>query len=249
MPDTIRNGGLKKQIFNLDEWETKAVNSGTFCISFRHLNFFQNLFTGKQSLENLQNADENTLARESQKGNTEAFEILSERTISRVFLYFSRRLDDHEVCEDLTSETLWKILNSLDKWSGDENFYAWGYTIAKYSLYDFLREKYKNQKISFSEMGEEAENLTVPEEEERNNADDFEKESLLNTLLEILPVQHQNVLRLRYLQGYTQEAVAQELGLSLANVKVIQHRSLQKIRNKNPDFQFFLKKCNPLTTI
>ncbi len=185
---------------------------------------------------------ENDLARFAQQGNREAFEILCEQIISKIFRYFSHRLHDKEVCEDLTSETMWKILNAFPKWSGNENFSAWMFTIAKYTFYDFLREKYKNPEMNFSQIGEEIENFAISEELIRNEQLDIEKETLLENLLGVLPEKHQSVLRLRYLLGYTAEETAQELGLSLANVKVIQHRALQKVRDYHPDFSYPFEK-------
>jgi RNA polymerase sigma-70 factor (ECF subfamily) len=47
-------------------------------------------------------------------------------------------------------------------------------------------------------------------------------------VLNRLPVQYRRVLELRFLQGYSIEETAQELGMTPGNVKVIQYRALAK---------------------
>jgi RNA polymerase sigma-70 factor (ECF subfamily) len=47
-------------------------------------------------------------------------------------------------------------------------------------------------------------------------------------VLDRLPVQYRRVLELRFLQGYSIEETAQELGITPGNVKVIQYRALAK---------------------
>jgi RNA polymerase sigma-70 factor (ECF subfamily) len=52
--------------------------------------------------------------------------------------------------------------------------------------------------------------------------------ALVERVLEALPERYRNVLELRFLRGYSVQETAQELELSVENVKVIQHRALAK---------------------
>jgi RNA polymerase sigma-70 factor (ECF subfamily) len=47
-------------------------------------------------------------------------------------------------------------------------------------------------------------------------------------VLNRLPARYRRVLELRFLQGYSIEETAQELGITPGNVKVIQYRALAK---------------------
>jgi RNA polymerase sigma-70 factor (ECF subfamily) len=54
------------------------------------------------------------------------------------------------------------------------------------------------------------------------------KTDVVERILDGLPDRYRQVLELRFLRGYTLSETASELGISVENVKVTQHRALAK---------------------
>ncbi|OTN76249.1 hypothetical protein A5886_001326 [Enterococcus sp. 8G7_MSG3316] len=67
-------------------------------------------------------------------------EELVQTYYDRIQYYFIQRVKDRYYAEDLTQEVFLKVLLALPK-QQPENFEAWLFTIAKFTLYDFYRRK------------------------------------------------------------------------------------------------------------
>ena len=65
---------------------------------------------------------------------------------------------------------------------------------------------------------------SAPAQEERTGRND----ERIGAILAGLPDRHRAILTLRFLRGYSIKAAAAELGVSVANAKVLQHRALRR---------------------
>lgn len=168
------------------------------------------------------------LVAEVQNGTTAALSTLYQRHISLVYGYIRRRVESQEVAEDITSEVFLACVERIASFRGDSSFKTWILTIARRRVADHWRKSYQLPQISCDlalellaakpdAVGEEGENQPI----EKPKYD-------VHTVLAKLPERSRRVLTSRLLEGKSVRETAQELSLSEANVKVIQHRALKE---------------------
>ena len=169
----------------------------------------------------LQKSDQQ-LVEMAKNGEEEALIMLYYRYVDSLLGFFVNKTGDQSDSEDLVSETFIAVIKGLKSFEGRSSFKNWLFGIGKNLLLKFYKNKYKNQSQELSD-NLYLESNQVPTEDEENNA--IEK---LNKILMTLPRKHQQVLKLRFLKGYSISETASALGLGINNVKVLQHRALKK---------------------
>ena len=153
------------------------------------------------------------------EGDKEALAELYERWFDKVWRFCYWQVGNREEAEDLTEEVFLKMIKSLKSWEKRGSFKSWLWGIARNTVKDFFRKKYRLKTVRLEDW------MT---REEKKPAKSFKKE--VAALLAKLPERYQQVLRLRFLRGYTLKEVAVELGVSLANAKVLQYRAIKKLQ-------------------
>lgn len=169
--------------------------------------------------------DEKQVVNLAQKGDAQAFKILYRKYLKMIYGYVFRKVGKREEAEDLTAEIWLAVVEDLPQFRGTSSFKNWLFGIAKHKILDYYQKKYKIKEIPLVEqafLGKE------------NDSDDKnDKERKVEAILNQLPNNYQQVLRLRFLKGATTAEIANKLGLSLTNVKVIQYRALKKAGKLN----------------
>ena len=72
-----------------------------------------------------------------------------------VFLYIRRLSNDGHIAEEITSETFFKAMNSLDSFRGDCDIRVWLCQIAKNCYYSYLRKAGRTDSIENIEIAEQ----------------------------------------------------------------------------------------------
>lgn len=139
-----------------------------------------------------------------------------------IYRFLYTRVGNREDAEDLTSQVFLKAFRQLDVARADRSIASWLFTVARTVLADHWREAYRYGPLV--ELNETLAERT----DEQSHPDDDEEVRRVNGVLAHLPVRHREVLELRFLRGYTVEETARALGITAANVKVIQHRALAR---------------------
>lgn len=160
------------------------------------------------------------LINEAKKGKQIAQNKIIDLFWHRVFGYVVSKIHDVDESEDITIETFTKVFNKLKLYNPDFDFSTWIISIAHNTMIDHLR---KSTHINISLDDEEftyhhylLEENPSPEESLILKQDN---DKLLATI-STLPVHYQKVIELRYLEDKTYKEISEELGLTLANVKV-----------------------------
>ena len=150
------------------------------------------------------------------QGDEAAFSTIYRRYIKMIFGFVANKINDLATCEDVTQEVWLAMVKSLDHFGGQSSFKNWLFGITKHKIMDYYQEKYSFKRWPLTD-------IALEQVEEGEN-----KESQLAQVLAKLPQREAEVLNLRFLRGYSLSETAQELALSVANVKVIQQRALRK---------------------
>ncbi|MDD5547473.1 MAG: RNA polymerase sigma factor [Candidatus Pacebacteria bacterium] len=166
-------------------------------------------------------------------GNEDALEMVIERHFRAVYNFIYRLVGNKQNASDITQEVFVKVWKNIKKYKNGQSFKTWLFAIAKNTSIDWLRKK---KEYVFSEFeNEEGENVL-----EDNLADpapiadkiiaNAEKNKLLDSLLEKLPINYKTVLLLRYEDEFTFEEIGEVLGKPLNTVKSQNRRALIALR-------------------
>lgn len=150
---------------------------------------------------------------------------------TKIYRQIYRRVGNREDAEDLTAQVFMKALQSLDSTRDEASQVAWLYQVVRTTIVDHWRAYYPAQGHAASldalqeAYGYEspAAIITSPTPEDDDLAD-----RRVASVLSALPENYRRVLTLRFLEGYSLKETAAALHVSEGNVKVLQHRALQK---------------------
>jgi RNA polymerase sigma-70 factor (ECF subfamily) len=159
------------------------------------------------------------LMRKSQQGHEASYRLLLEKASNQLETYFSKRIFDSSMVSDLVQETLISIHKSRQTFLKDAKFSPWFYAIAHNRYVDFIR-KNKKFKVQIQSAQEDSNDYS--------NNREFDMEESLNHLSD----RERDILLLVKVEGLSIKETSSKLGLSEANIKVIIHRSIKKIRER-----------------
>lgn len=151
-----------------------------------------------------------------------AFEMLYNRHSARIYKYLVGKVGS-EVGQELLQDTFARIHKSRDKYSSQFPFLPWVFTIVR----NLVRDYYKKAETQTVQNSVGLDALSLEASSELTNAGSL---SQLEVSLESLPENQRLALRLRYLDDWTFEKIAEEIETSPQNVRQLISRGLKKIR-------------------
>ncbi|HDN79622.1 MAG TPA: sigma-70 family RNA polymerase sigma factor [Chloroflexi bacterium] len=177
-------------------------------------------------------AVEEKLLIERAKHDPEAFGILYERYVDKIYTYIYYKVGNKVDAEDLTAKTFFKALDHIKNYQ-DRGlpFYAWLHRIAHNLVANWHRDRSRRKVISLDALIPKSspgpEPLELLEEEER-------KEALL-AAIKRLPPDRQELLYLKFAERLTNQEIAQVMGKTESAIKSLYHRTLVALRKELED--------------
>jgi RNA polymerase sigma-70 factor (ECF subfamily) len=135
------------------------------------------------------------------------------------------RVPTREDAEDLASEVCARAVESLPKQRGF--FPAWLFRIAKNLITDFYRRRGVRDRVESS--CDEGIVGSVPDP--TNLSDKILIEKYLEQVITYLTSEQQEVIRLRFVEGYDTTEIAEIQGKSPGAVRAVQFRALETLRD------------------
>ena len=148
-----------------------------------------------------------------------------------IYIMLMKIVKNSDDAEDLTLETFGKAFRYLDKYTPQYAFSTWLFRIAVNNSIDYIRHKNNSPQCIEEDLSstpmliDRSPSTTTPTPEPE--AMDKQRVRMLQLAVEQLPEKYRKVVELRYYQELSYDEIAQELGLSLSNVKI------QLMRAKN----------------
>lgn len=152
----------------------------------------------------------------------EDFASVYEAHLGRIYGFVFSQVANREEAEDLTSQVFMKVYNSLTRFEGRGSLEGWLFQIARVTVNDHWREKYKLPAVPLPEGLDIVDNQ-VPPDFNRS-----EREARVRKVLNVLPPNYRDVLHYRFLKRYSVKETAAVMQLTETNVKVLQFRALRK---------------------
>lgn len=141
-----------------------------------------------------------------------------------VYRYAMRLLGDRGLAEDCVSETFNKFLLALKNGGGpNDHLQAYLFRIAHNWITDYYRRQPPQAEPLDDDFGDESENPA------HKTADAVEAMEVRKALFQLTSDQRQVVV-LRFLEGWSNEAISRELGKPVTAVKALQHRAVNTLR-------------------
>jgi RNA polymerase sigma-70 factor (ECF subfamily) len=152
---------------------------------------------------------------------TEGWEGVYRSTVILVYRYIYARVGNRADAEDLTTQVYMRALPRLRLAAAIEEIRSYLVATARTVLADHWRDRYD---VRVDELQESIANPVAP----AAPSDEEAGVRRAGAILSALPDNYRRVLELRYLRGYSLRETAAELGISLSNAKVMQHRALRR---------------------
>ncbi|NBX49231.1 sigma-70 family RNA polymerase sigma factor [bacterium] len=168
-----------------------------------------------------------TLGHQASQGDIRAFGELYQYFLPKVFGYFSARVKNREVSEELTSIVFVKVAEHVKTFSPEKgmSFSGWLFRIAHNVLVDHWRV----QKSTSSLESEEA--CAVPAKEDLVRfMQTQEQMRAVEKCMEKLSFTDGEIIRLRAWEGYEYDEVADIVGKGAGAVRMALSRALGKLR-------------------
>ncbi|HMB65796.1 MAG TPA: sigma-70 family RNA polymerase sigma factor [Patescibacteria group bacterium] len=159
-------------------------------------------------------------------GDGESFGLLYDAYIQKIFNFIYYRVGSREIAEDLTSQTFFKALKKIKKFQG-EYFSAWLFRIARNTVIDHYRTSRPTDNIdeffdlrSHKDLEAEVDTKRTLEE--------------VKNFLKTLKKEQEEVVIMRVWEGLSYKEIAEVIGKSEANCKMIFSRALNSLRRELP---------------
>ncbi len=161
------------------------------------------------------------------KGNQADYAVLIDRYKNKAFTMLKRMLKNDFDAEEVLMDCFLKAYNNLNAFKFESKFSTWFYRI----VYNSALTKISNAKRKIESEMSSVDDL--PQLESKFLADDFIKEDntiLIKKIINELPPKNAAVVTMFYLEEFSTEEISDVLKISVANVKVILHRSRNLLR-------------------
>ena len=170
------------------------------------------------------------LAIRASQGESAAFGLLYDRHVTAIYRYVYYRVRDDAEAEDLTSEVFMRALKAMPRYEPRQAFLAWLYRIARNAVIDRARKG--NRQVSFEDALEHpgVDKIVEPDAEILAHSDSA---TLRDALAKLTPLQ-QEVVVLRFIEGYSTEEIARLVGKREGTVRGIQFRAIGALRQLIP---------------
>ncbi|AQT70039.1 RNA polymerase sigma factor YlaC [Anaerohalosphaera lusitana] len=156
--------------------------------------------------------------------NREFFELYGQSQ-TRILSFLFAMVHNESDAQDLLQDTAAAMLENFSRFERGSNFTAWGITIARNKALNFLRKNSKSRPLLNPDLYTRIAELEMSEMEEEERL--AERLAVLKKCRKKLDGRDQEILSLKYYQGYPMSKIAEVLGRSKTGI----YHTLARIHN------------------
>lgn len=151
------------------------------------------------------------------QGNPKSFEVLIQKHKNKIYAFILSKIRNKDLAEDIFQETFIKVINSLQKGKYNEEgkFLPWVMRIANNLVIDYFRKAKKMRTIAPTN---DFDIFDILEDGERNIEDNLVNDQVhkdLRKLIEYLPEDQKEVLKMRYYAELSFKEISESTGVSI----------------------------------
>ncbi len=167
---------------------------------------------------NVQVLNDSALLHQYRSGDRNAISQLIERHSRRVRNYIRMMVKDQDLAEDIFQETFIKAVRVIDegRYCDNGKFLSWVLRIAHNQVIDYFRNQRQNKSLTESDAGYNV--LGTLQFADRTIEDALVSEQIerdIRSLIELLPEEQREVVRMRYFAGLSFKDIAEQTGVSI----------------------------------
>ena len=181
---------------------------------------------GKQSRTDLAVAKQAATNGQSSRGaGVQEFQTFYQENLGLIYRYVYSKVGNREEAEDLTSQIFMKAVQGVDTERGPLSVQKWLFQVARTTIADYWRTHYRVSTSSLEELLEAGWEGPADEDVIAISSRAAER---VQRILHALPEHYREVLTCRFLHNLSIRDTAGKMGLTEANVKVLQFRALKR---------------------
>ncbi len=162
------------------------------------------------------------------KTDAEAFGLLYERYVEKIYSYVYYRTGNHHDAEDLTAKVFYQALSHIPRYvQRGAPFSSWLYRIAHNLVANWHRDRSRRQVISLDRLASVAQHGDNGPFE--HTAQSERRDELLAAIRR-LPADRQQLLLLKFVEHLPNAQIGQIMGRSEGAIKSLYHRTLVALR-------------------
>jgi len=163
------------------------------------------------------------------KKDPEAFGLLYERYVDKIYNYIYYRTSNRHEAEDLTARTFYRALKHIPRYvDRGAPFSAWLYRIAHNLVANWHRDRSRRRLISLDSIATTKSRRAGPAELAEKN----EEQDLLLQAVHCLPPERQQLLILKHVEQMTNAEIGEVMGRTEGAIKSLYHRTLVALRKE-----------------
>jgi RNA polymerase sigma-70 factor (ECF subfamily) len=171
---------------------------------------------------------DDTLKR-ARKLDANALAQIHDQYYPEIYRYVRYRLDNEQVCEDITSEVFLRLLDALHQNRGpNQSLRGWLFGTASNLVNDHLRHRYARPVEELKEHSDDG-HIDESNSPEQFLDDSFQRQEVRHAFQKLTSEQ-QHVLALRFADERSLDETARVIGKSISAVKALQFRALASLR-------------------
>lgn len=159
------------------------------------------------------------------EANVQEFQTFYQENLGLIYRYVYSKVGNREEAEDLTSQIFIKAIRGVDTERGPQSVQKWLFQVARTTIADYWRVYYRVSAGSLEELLEAGWEGPVEEELTTTSSRPTDR---VQRILQALPEHYREVLSCRFLLNLSIKDTALRLGITEANVKVLQFRALKR---------------------
>jgi RNA polymerase sigma-70 factor, ECF subfamily len=174
-------------------------------------------------------AEVDRLVDAARRGDRTAFDELVRRTYVDTYTLAMRLTANEEDARDVVQESYLRAWKGIKRFRGDAQFSTWMYRITANAAATLVQKRRRRRVESLDTVDEPIEAALDAQPEAATESAVGLAE--LARAVEALPPKLRSIVVLKDVYGLPHEAIAQELGISVAAAKVRLHRGRKKLRD------------------
>ena len=175
-----------------------------------------------------QHAREADGTRSSWETNGPDFQTFYQENVTLIYRFVLSKVGNREEAEDLTSQVFLKAVRGMNPERGSQAMRKWLYQVARTTIADYWRDHYRLPTSSLEELLATSWDDPAAEESAVDSLVGSDPAERVKRLMQALPAHYRDVLTCRFLLDLSISETASRLGLTEANVKVLQFRALKR---------------------
>ncbi len=163
------------------------------------------------------------------KDNQEAFGVLYERYVGKIYNYVYYRTGNHHDAEDLTALVFYRAMGHIENYTErGVPFQAWLYRIAHNLVANWHRDRGRRKIIALEDFIGPGPQTDIPDWQ----AEDKEEREVLLRVIRRLPEERQQLLILKFIERMSNADIGVIMGRTEGAIKSLYHRTLAALREE-----------------